>query len=158
MGEEIESIAESQVVVKRHIEEYLADLFGAQFAGENILFYLSYLLSKRPNDDSKDHPSLNSRKKLIKSFIEYGKNGRTSDVFLKSIIRALNGLNITACSFTETQLLEANFQFADTDQMYMVFGTSWSLVDREVKRNGIEKVGRVNYIQVFYLPYYQRKA
>jgi len=155
-GVDIKTIAESPVVVKSHIEEYVADVFGAQFAGANILYYLSYLQSKNPNEDAKDHPSLNCRKRLVNSFLEYGRTGRTSDIFLDSITRALNALNVTMCPFTEAQLLDVNMQLADTEQMFTIFGTSWNLVDREARRNRIPKARKANYMQVLNLPYYQR--
>lgn len=154
-GVDIKTIAESPVVVKSHIEEYVADVFGAQFAGANILYYASYLQSKNPYDDAKDHPTLSCRKRLVNSFLEYGKSGRTLDIFLDSILCALNELKVSTCPFTEAQLLDANLQLTDTEQMFTIFGTSWNLVDREVRRNGIKKVGKVNYMQVLNLPYYQ---
>ena len=92
----------------------------------------------------------------MKSFLEFGRNGRTSDVFLGSILPVLNGLDIVTCPFNEAQLLDVNLRIEDVAQMYTVFGFSWNLVDREVRRNGIKKVGKANYMQALNLPYYQR--
>lgn len=153
---ELSTVSEAETVIRNHIGEYIADVFGAQYAAEHILCYLSFLSSKSSNDDSKDHPSLNSRKKMVESFLDYCKLGKTDNPLLSSILNYIPNLKTVSCPFTENELNDPNLIFTDSDQMINSFITLWSFVIRESKRAKIQKVGADNYKKVLALPYYQK--
>ena len=152
---ELSAVSEAETVIRNHIGEYIADVFGAQYAAEHILCYLSFLTSKSSNDDSKDHPSLNCRKKMVESFLDYCKLGKTDNLLLASILNFIPSLKMVSCPFTENELNDPNLIFADSDQMINSFIALWSYVIREAKREKIQKVGADNYRKVLALPYYQ---
>lgn len=154
-GEDIDTFPEAPIIVKSHIEEYVADIFGAQYAKKNILGYLKFLQSNDPNRDSKDHPSLNCRKRMVDSFMAFGIAGRTSDILLASILKAMNNLSIVECPYNETRLNDEGLSFDTIDQLFSVYSISWDFILREANRERIRKEGRDNYNRVLNLPYYQ---
>ncbi len=155
-GVDISTVSDAVVIIKNYIGEYIADVFGAQYAGEHILCYLSFLMAKSSNDDTKKHPSLNCRKKMVESFLYYCKNGKANNLLLASIINYIPGLATVSCPFSEAQLLDPNLCFADSEQMFNSFISLWNYVMRETKRQHIKKAGAKSYSQVLDLPYYKK--
>lgn len=56
-------------IIVSYIKEYIADLFAAQYVGSYIVEYLDYLGERTRISDSKTHPHLDERRKLVTNFI-----------------------------------------------------------------------------------------
>lgn len=151
----LNTVVDPETFIKSHIEEYIADIFGAQYAHEYILIYLSYIYSKHPNDYSKEHPSYNSRKKMVDDFLSFSRMGRTGNVLLKAILLYIPGLIAIDVRFTESELQNENLAFVDVDAMLAAFTNPWRFIKKEAARAHISRVNAVDYMRVLALPFYQ---
>ena len=66
----------------RHSNEYIADLFSAQYTGEDALVYLKYLRSHNPDIEGEEHPRPALRYEMIDAFL------KADNVFI-ALLRAL---------------------------------------------------------------------
>jgi hypothetical protein len=80
-------------VLTSYIKEYIADLFAAQYVGTYIVEYLDYLGERTRNAESRTHPHLNERRKLVEDFITCMNSSthRTSNFLLQYIMESFNG-------------------------------------------------------------------
>ena len=147
-GKDINAIPEADVIVMSHIEEYIADVFGAQYAHEHILCYLSYLAAKSPNRDSKDHPSPNCRQAMVSSFIRRCGGRRVDNPLLDYIIHYLPNLSLVHSPYTEQDLIAPTLQFADENGMFGCFSKTWEIVLGNAKLAGIKREGKADYMRV----------
>ena len=53
----------------RHSNEYIADLFSAQYTGEDALVYIKYLRSHNPDVEGEEHPRPSLRYEMISAFL-----------------------------------------------------------------------------------------
>lgn len=142
-------------LVKRYIEEYVADIFGAQYAHEHILCYLSFIRARHSGEDTETHPSLHCRRSMVEAFANYCKTNRTTNPLLAAIIKYFPmPLSQSVCSYEEADLTDAALTFADTNKMLEIFPLAWDVVIRESKRARIVKYNVANYEQVLALPHY----
>lgn len=153
-GENLNTHPEAETVIKSHIEEYIADVFGAQYAHGFILYYLSYINAKHPNRYTKDHPSYNCRKNMVECFLRYCDTRTSPNLLLKAIIKYMPALRKVPAKYSEAELQDGNLSFVDTDEMLAAFTSSWSFVDREARRSGIKRETGDDYMQVLGMPYY----
>lgn len=151
-GVDINTIPDANTVLLSHVEEYIADVFGAQFAGLQILCYASYIEAKSANRSTKDHPSYNCRKRLVESFVNQGQPGVRSNSLLNAILRYLPTLRVYNCPFTEEELLDPGLRFVDIDEMLSSISKPWPFIIRESKRNRIRREGVANFNQMIALP------
>ena len=126
-------------LLRAHIEEYMADVFGAIYSHTHILNYLDYLKGDTPNSYDEGHPSLSCRKKMVNSFISYCNNSRTSDHLLQYVINAIEGATGKAVNkvdppFTADQYLNATVSLSTVQQMHALFVTPWDMLLEERKR------------------------
>lgn len=131
--------AKTADILRSHIEEYLADVFGAIYSHAHILNYLDYLKGDKPNEFDEEHPSLNCRKKMVSAFIAYCKRGSTSDHLLQYIINAMEGVTGKAISlidppYTPEQYLNASISLSTVQDMHAMFVTPWDMLLEERKR------------------------
>ena len=154
IGADKSTIKEFESVVKNHINEYIADIFGAQYAHAHILCYLSFVSSKHSNEDSLTHPSPNCRKKMVDTFLKSSRAGRPADKLLEAIMNYMPGLTPVNCPFSEAELMDANLQFADVDQMLSAFSGPWNVINREIIRNRLRKGSIADYNRVVSLGQY----
>lgn len=151
-GIDINTIPDINTVLLSHVEEYIADVFGAQYAGIQILCYASYIEAKSANRSTKDHPSYNCRKRLVESFLNQGQPGVRSNPLLNAILRYLPMLRVYNSPFTEADLLDPNLRFVDADEMLSSISKPWPFIIRESKRNRIRRESVVNFNQMIALP------
>lgn len=126
-------------ILRSHIEEYLADVFGAIYSHSHILDYLDYLRGHIPNAHDEEHPSLNCRRKVVNAFISYCRRGCTSDHLLQYIINAMEGvtgktIKLIEPQFTNDQYLNANIRLSTIQEMHSMFVTPWDMLLEERKR------------------------
>lgn len=154
-GVDFNTDASKNSLVKRYIEEYIADIFGAQYAHEHILCYLSFIRARHSGEDTETHPSLHCRKCMVEAFCDYCKTNRTTNPLLSAIIKYFpTALSLSACTYAEADLTDAALSFADIDKMLEIFPLAWDVVIRESKRVRIVKYSVANYEQVLALPHY----
>lgn len=55
--------------ILRHIKEYIADLFGAQYVGVNVINYVAWKEDNRLDQEDEDHPCYNCREAIINAFL-----------------------------------------------------------------------------------------
>lgn len=151
-GVDINTIPDVNIVLLSHVEEYIADVIGAQYAGMQILCYASYLEAKSANRSTKDHPAYNCRKRLVESFLNQGQPGVSSNSLLNAIMRYMPTLRAYNSSFTEADLLGPNLRFVDIDEMLSSISMPWPFIIRESKRNRIRRESVVNFNQMVALP------
>lgn len=151
-GVDINTIPDITIVLLSHIEEYIADVFGAQYSREYILCFASFLEANKPDRKSKDHPSYNCRKRFVDSFLNFSMNGSVSNPLLGAILKYIPLLRVRSCHFSESDLLDHDLQFADIDQMLSSLSMPWRYILRESKRNGIIRDGVASYHRIIALP------
>lgn len=155
LGKDLATVLDLELKLRNHIDEYISDVFGAQYAHEHIMCFISHMRAKMPNDDSLTHPSYNCRKRVVDSFMDYCRVGRTRDNLIESITTHLPRLSKIDSALTEAELRDPNLQYADEEQMFSVFAPSWRLVMREVTRNRIQRKNIASYMQICALPIFQ---
>ena len=150
-GVDLNTVPDINIVLLSHIEEYIADVFGAQYSREYILCYASFLEAKNPNRSSKDHPSLNCRKRFVDSFLNFSQNGNISNRLLDVILKYIPSLRVHSSPFGEADLLDPDLKFADNDQMLSSLSMPWRYILREAIRNGIKREGVASYHKILAL-------
>lgn len=149
-GLDISTDNNAKKIIHSFIEEYIADIFGAQYAHEHILCYLSYLKAKTLDKDDDEHPSYLCRYQMVDDFL----NSRGDNYLLNAIIQYMPSLNIVHCPFSENDLRDTNLQFADIDQLFCSFASCWRIVLEEACNNGIRRESKENYKEILALPIY----
>lgn len=145
--------------MKDHIKEYIADVFGAIYAGVHILSYVSYLESADPNKDRGDHPTFANRKKLVDAFAYYSKYGSTSDQLLQMIIKhtailTSHSPKIIQPLHPSEAYLNSAVTVSNIDEMMALFITPWSLLMSEREKSKLKKYPKGEYPTLISLPLY----
>lgn len=153
-GKDVNRISDAKTVVWSHLEEYIADVFGAQYAREQILCYLSYLEAKSTNRVTRDHPSYNSRHILVSAFLHRCEGRRSDSPLLDAILRYLPNLTAVDSPFTEDELLDPGLRFSDIDQLFGSFPLPWKNILYNAKENHLKREGKTDYMQVVALQRY----
>ena len=143
-------------LIKNYIGEYVADIFGAQYAHDEILTYLSFIKAKHSRDSCNTHPSLFSRKEMVKEYLSYCETGTTKDVLLDAIVSSFPTIpKLIGKIEPEDKLLDLSLSFNDLDQMLSVFPVAWHVLNRESKKAGIKKNSIADYEKIIDLQYYK---
>ena len=153
-GKDIAAIADAETLVKSHIEEYIADVFGAQYAYEYVLCYLAYLSAKSTNRDGRNHPSYNSRRNFVSAFLRKSEGKRVNNQLLDAILKYLPNLTTVDSNFTVEELLAPDLQFADVEQLFGSFALPWMRIIQAAKENHIKRENKADYMQVIALQQY----
>lgn len=151
-GVDIQTVPNVNMLLLSHIEEYIADIFGAQYSGEHILCYASFLETQKPKELSKDHPLLTCRKRLVDSFLYYCHHGTSTNILLDAILKFIPSLSVLTCSFSEEDLLSPDLRFTDFDHLLSSLLKPWCYILREAKRNRIRRDGAASYMKTVGLP------
>lgn len=151
IGVNIKSDAKTKETIHYYIGEYIADVFGAQFAHEHILCYLSYLKAKTPNMDDDEHPSYLCRYNMVKDFIA----GEKRNYLLNAIFQYMPLLSVVQCPFSDAELKNPNIQFTDLNQLFGSFAACWEIIIKEAERCHIQKESEDNYREILALPIYK---
>lgn len=132
-------------IVRAYIEEYVADLFGAQYLGTYMLAYLEYLEFYDRHRLSEDHPSLFCRLKLVDSFMQCMSTSKhtTHDIFLDNIMNTFSRVIQKDLTLRNIHITNAKsnlesgspINIGSLDELFSLFATSW-----EVITGGILKV------------------
>lgn len=157
LGPDLKSVPDAISIILAHIAEYIADIFGAQYAHEHIYTYIKCKEAKNPNLDSKSHPSLNRRIFMVTQFLDYCKRGRTADPLLQAIIDVfapLRPLSLIQSPYTEADYTNGNLPIVDIHQMFSLFSAPWTFIMREAKRNKIACNTEAGYQTICGLPIY----
>lgn len=120
--------------------EYFADLFGAQYVGENYLNHLEYLCDD-VNADDPQHPSYTKRKLMYDDYCK----GPDSNVVLKLIFEKT--LEVTKHGLAQRYVeIDNNSMYSlvptvlkNQDEMLSIFKTGW-----DVYMNGAAKIEKEN--------------
>lgn len=158
LGNDLRANPEATIILA-HIEEFIADIFGAQYAHEYIYTFLKCKEAKHPNADSKDHPSMNRRIFMVTEFLNYCQRGRTSDPLLQAIINVFTPhrpLSLIHSPFTEADYVNGNLPIADEQQMFSLFAAPWKFIIREGKRTHIPLNTEAGYQSLCNLPIYRQ--
>ena len=154
-GKNVDEISDAKTVVWSHIEEFIADVFGAQYVHEHILCYVSFLEAKSSNRDSKDHPSLNSRRNLVSAFLRRSAGRQVNSPLLDAIQLYLPNLARVDSPLTEDTLLDPGLRFTDNEEMFSCFTLPWTSVLNEAKNSHLKRESKADYIQVLAIQKYQ---
>jgi hypothetical protein len=108
--------------------EYFADLFGAQYVGENYLNYLEYSCDDI-NADDPQHPSYGKRKLMYEDFCK----GPDANVVLKIIFEKTLALTKHGLTKRYVELDNSNMlglvptTLKSTDEMLSIFKMGWNV-------------------------------
>lgn len=118
--------------MKAFVEEYVCDLFCAQYVGEYAIKYLEYKHHKDFDNKSVTHPTVNERLIMITDFLDYYKTGTTANLLLDYILNQFKSkgedkalklryvdVDITDCLYGKC------ISCADTTQLYSIFKVGW---------------------------------
>lgn len=139
-----------------HIDEYVADLFGAQYIGEHITNYLRYLAGDTINPYDYNHPETPLRYLMVSTFV----NGGATNVLLDDIIEVFDSfgpnkeLKLRKIVLDEHQLLSGNaINIATNEEAYSLFHTVWEIYIKGPASMEIERglpTGALSYSQFYH--------
>lgn len=150
---ELKDNQEAEKIIRNHISEYIADVFGAQYAHEYILLPAKYVVPEPAKDDD-DHPSLDCRRRFVNVFIDYCKTGECSNPLLLAILEVLNLINkIELCpdQHSANDLLSDQLTFQNNDELLSSFQVAWKAVILDSKRARIIGRQREDYQKILNL-------
>lgn len=127
---------DAEKIIKKHISEYIADIFGAQYAHEYILLPAKYVVSE-PAKDDEEHPSLDCRRRFVNVFIEHCKTGNSNNPLLLAILDVLNLINqveLVAELHSVDDLLSDQLVFQNNDELLASFHVAWRAVVLDSKK------------------------
>lgn len=148
----------AEKIIKAHISEYIADLFGAQYSHEYILLPAKYVTTDPSKDDDK-HPSLDCRRRFVNVFLDYCKTGATNNPLLKAILETLGLVNNVALVdevYTIAELLSDSLIFNDINELLSAFYIAWKNIILESKKAKILGKTSADYQKILNLPRFKQ--
>ena len=134
-----ESKTTTETIIKSHIKEHIADLFGCQYLGNHILEYVKYRESSGRNVDRYDHPTYACRERLIQSMVAYlqSPTHTTNDDYLNMVIDAFhntNGIDDLCQHYVihpEANIEQGNPIIANTEEdLFSLFFVGWRVATK----------------------------
>lgn len=129
-------------IVKRHLMEYFADLFAAQYIGDTSVHYLSYIAKNDPFTYT--HPATLIRFEVVYNFIEKKENN-----LILEVQQALSSIVKMKFKFRYSQLLPNDFlnlipiEVKDDFELHSLFVLGWQIWLN--KRNDIHAQNAIEY-------------
>lgn len=111
----------------RHIQEYFADLFAAQYLKEASCYYLSYAAKDHPT--SATHPSTENRIALINEFLNNGSSSNKVIEIFNEVTEKQTGKNLSVrCSDIDSgDLLKLiPYEITNKGQLHSLFVKGWN--------------------------------
>lgn len=113
--------------ILRHIKEYIADLFGAQYVGMNVINYVAWKEDSRLDQEDEDHPCFICREAIINDFLA----GVADNLLLNAIKEVFNEvqkgeleirfLNLDHQHFIEDKV----YPIANDAELFSIFKLAW---------------------------------
>ena len=119
--------------IKNLTEEYVCDLFGAQYVGDKINCFVEYKHHKDLDNKSTTHPTVKERIKMIDDFLDYSKTGSTKNFLLQFILDEFKKrgtdyeLKIRNVPMNTSALLVGNtIPLNNNTEVYSLFYEGWT--------------------------------
>lgn len=134
---------------RSHLEEYFADIFGAQYSGESILANVDYR-TVYPTQSSMTHPSYENRLSAVSDFVKNNstKNYSSKIITLMAFVMEVfknKPLRIQTVTIDESSFdNDEPIQFSSPAQLSSIFYNSW--VAFEKGPHTFDRYARINSI------------
>lgn len=127
-----------------HVEEYAADIFGAQYVGIYILPHLEIHCDRRRTKEDAEHPCYERREKMVKDFLD----SKTDNILLNVIKDVFNEQKHGSLTIRYEDLDKTYFEkgqlypISTNKQLISLFKLSWELY---VDNNNSKKEKPIDY-------------
>ena len=98
-----------------HLKEYIADLFGAQYVGLNVINYVALKEDDRLDKEDDEHPCYNCREAMINAFLQ----GATDNLLL----------NVIKVVFHDVKKGELEIRYINLDPQYFIHDTAYPITN-----------------------------
>lgn len=113
--------------ILRHLKEYIADLFGAQYVGLNVINYVAWKEDNRLDQEDEDHPCFNCREAIINAFLGGGTDNLLLNVIKEAFYEVQKGeleirfLNLSHQFFIEDKA----YPIGSDAELFSIFKLAW---------------------------------
>lgn len=115
--------------IKKQICEYLADLFGAQYVGENICNLMESMAYHDYDRADTAHPSPNCRERMVKDFINNRKSNLVLNMILDECMASSCELKYRFIRPSDASGLEKGrpISIQSDDELFSIFKLGWDV-------------------------------
>lgn len=127
----VQGVQPTEQMIMDHIDEYIADLFGAQYVGTHILNYLDYAKAHCPDTIDSEHPSYNCRKTMVEAFVNDDKTNGLLNIIKEEFVTVGKELSYKRAILSDASFLNSKpMPISNDKELFSTFGLAWDILLR----------------------------